>query len=324
MENRKFIVVYKDPMCFEAHPLNKEIYGTEEIDPDFKEDIQDNGIREPIVVNKAGYIISGHRRWRAAIAVGLHDIPVRLEEYPNKESEELALIGYNNQRVKSKSQIVEEVKLLRKIFKELGIERRLKNLKPFSESEITENISDVFEENDATSKNIVDASDKGLEYLGYLQKTASNPGSSSEKIAKVTGTSKASVERISSVIDASEDEDPEVSGPAKDRLEEMKAGNLGFSTAAKMTREDRRKPKGQRGRPKGATSGPISTTGVKTLIQTNLADYTPEKKGVEILREWLVEQAREKSLEAKKLAIRRGSKRITEADFRRVLDKPAY
>lgn len=330
MENRKFIVIYKDPMCFEPHPLHNEIYGPVELDDDFKQDIAENDVREAIVVNPQGLIISGRRRWTAAIAVGRPEVPIRVEEYESKEKEELALIQYNNQRVKTQRQIINEIERLSSIYEKLGYSRKLSTLKQYQEND-TDNAPGHYREEGTKTPEIDTEFKKGLDYLNTLKKDAiTENGSSNEKIAEQVGVSPRSVARVKTVINATDDEDPQISEPAKERLEEMKNGNLGFRPAAELTRNDikakreGRKPKGQKGRPKGSTSGPISTTGVKTLVQSRLADFNAESKGVEVLREWLIEQAHEKSLEAKKLAIKRGDKKVRESDFRRVLDKPAY
>lgn len=51
-------------------------------DPDFQklvESIEELGIREPIVVTDDRYILSGHRRYAAARAAGLDEVPIRYE-----------------------------------------------------------------------------------------------------------------------------------------------------------------------------------------------------------------------------------------------------
>ena len=283
MENRKYMVTMKDPMCFEAHPLNKEIYGTEELDTDFKEDIRDNGIREPIVVNREGLIISGHRRWRAAITIGLPEVPIRIEEFESPEKEEEALIAYNKQRVKNKAQIVREIERLNLIYETLGLSRRLSNLKQFEENDTEVALVQHREEDTKIPENIPNF-ENGLDYLNTLKKGAiPGKGRSNEQIAEQVGVSPRTVSSVKKVLKASNDEDPKISEPAKEIKKDMESGKIGFKTGAEKVNKLIKKSKGQRGRPKGSTSGPISATGVKTLVQSRLADFTAENMELKYL-----------------------------------------
>lgn len=59
--------------------------------------IKSNGILQPITVRKTSHpskfeIVAGERRWRAAQLAGLHDVPVLIKTYTDKESLELAII----------------------------------------------------------------------------------------------------------------------------------------------------------------------------------------------------------------------------------------
>lgn len=240
MEKRKFIVMEKDAMMFEPHPLNKEIYGEDELDDLFLEDIRENGVREPIVVNPKGMIISGHRRWKAACKVGRYDIPVRVEEYLDPKDEEEALIAYNRQRVKSRSMVLNEIKQLRKIYKQQGLERRLNNLKQFEKS-LNFDTTDVApcnigEDDQSLQENEV-KEDKKSNYSKQLKESASKPGRSSEKIAKSTGVSPRTVMNINKVLDATEHEDPEISEPAKEIEKKVEKGEMGYKPAAKKVNE---------------------------------------------------------------------------------------
>jgi len=240
MEKRKFIVIEKDAMMFEPHPLNKEIYGEDELDDLFLEDIRENGVREPIVVNPNGMIISGHRRWKAAVKVGRYDIPVRVEKYLDSKEEEEALIAYNRQRVKSKSMVLKEIKQLRKIYKEQGLGRRLKNLKQFEESlkfDTTEVAPCNIGENDQSlQENEVKEYQKS-NYSKQLKESASKPGRSNEKIAKSTGVSPRTVMNINKVLDATEHEDPEISEPAKEIEKKIEKGEMGYKPAAEKVND---------------------------------------------------------------------------------------
>jgi len=57
--------------------------------------IKQNGILQPIIVRKAnsGFeIVAGERRWRAAQMAGLHEVPILIKNFSDKEALELAII----------------------------------------------------------------------------------------------------------------------------------------------------------------------------------------------------------------------------------------
>lgn len=59
------------------------------------ESIERNGLIQPIiVVKREGYyqIVAGERRWRAAKLAGLKKVPVVIQDYDDRQLEELALI----------------------------------------------------------------------------------------------------------------------------------------------------------------------------------------------------------------------------------------
>lgn len=70
-----------------------------EFDPerlkDLTNSIKEKGILQPIVVRRSAQgfeIIAGERRWRAAQAAGVHEVPVIIKKVEDQESLELALI----------------------------------------------------------------------------------------------------------------------------------------------------------------------------------------------------------------------------------------
>jgi hypothetical protein len=71
------------------------------------------GIREPLVVTRDGYILSGHRRHAAARRAGLRKIPVRKLDFrrANLTTDEYIrrLAAYNQQRVKSNAEHLREI-----------------------------------------------------------------------------------------------------------------------------------------------------------------------------------------------------------------------
>lgn len=96
------------------HPLNERIYGTEPLD-DLLESIKKHGIIEPLVVKLDGTIISGHRRWRAAQALGMTALPCRFVSYEDCLAEKEAIVEFNRQRVKTFSQKMAEAEVLKEI-----------------------------------------------------------------------------------------------------------------------------------------------------------------------------------------------------------------
>ena len=69
----------------------------------------DHGLREPIVVTRDGYILSGHRRHAACRLAGLRKVDCRVEDITRDDPEfETLLVEYNRQRVKSFDEVVRE------------------------------------------------------------------------------------------------------------------------------------------------------------------------------------------------------------------------
>jgi hypothetical protein len=131
------------------HPLNKRLYGSEEVDPKLLASIQQHGILEPLLIarlsfdgaNYANYIVSGHRRWTAAMWVVAETnekkpvIPVRwlnlnglrgsteLLEIDHLQVERL-IIESNRQRAKTPEQLAREFTELKRIESELAKRRQ--------------------------------------------------------------------------------------------------------------------------------------------------------------------------------------------------------
>jgi hypothetical protein len=104
-------VHYVEISDIKPSPENDDIYGA--IDPkdlDFinlQIDIAENGVREAIQVSMDGFIVSGHRRYKAATEAGLESVPViyrALRRLGQTEAEwKRVLRAFNHQRVKSAS-----------------------------------------------------------------------------------------------------------------------------------------------------------------------------------------------------------------------------
>lgn len=99
--------------ALKPHPLNAEIYG----DPDKKlmGDIEKNGLLNPIVINSKNIIISGHRRWKAMLALGFESTDAIIRDFQDELDEQEKLIAYNQQREKTTGQILAEAEKLEEI-----------------------------------------------------------------------------------------------------------------------------------------------------------------------------------------------------------------
>lgn len=106
------------------HPLNESIYGEQEADAGLIESIKNNGIMEPLVIKEDGTIMSGHRRWRAAKAIGLEEVPCRVVGYSDELEEQEALIEFNRQREKTFIQKMKEAEKLKEIESERARRRQ--------------------------------------------------------------------------------------------------------------------------------------------------------------------------------------------------------
>jgi hypothetical protein len=101
-----------DPKELEMHPANLEIYQTRRREDDeLRESIGEHGILEPLVVNSQNVIISGARRWKVALELGLKEVPYRVED---PEDEELAIIEYNRYRRKTPLELYKEYQIIKR------------------------------------------------------------------------------------------------------------------------------------------------------------------------------------------------------------------
>ena len=89
------------------HPDNCQIYGNEDVS-ELAELICQSGWLKPLVCTQAGTIISGHRRWKAALELGLESIPVEYRSFLDETAELEALLLENASRVKTTEQKVRE------------------------------------------------------------------------------------------------------------------------------------------------------------------------------------------------------------------------
>jgi ParB family chromosome partitioning protein len=107
------------------HPLNKEIYGSdnEEQLNELVERIRNSGYIKPILITKQYFIISGHRRVRAALQLGYTEIEFQfVPEDPQKQVELLLLENFY--REKSMEQKTREAKYYMEIETRKSEERK--------------------------------------------------------------------------------------------------------------------------------------------------------------------------------------------------------
>lgn len=93
------------------HPLNAQIYG-HEIDPELVESIKENGILQPLLIDAWDRIISGHRRYQAALKAGLETVPVTVLALKEEAQVITTLIEANRQRAKTNEQLAREAACL--------------------------------------------------------------------------------------------------------------------------------------------------------------------------------------------------------------------
>lgn len=104
----------RSPDDLRSHPLNDKIYG-DGPDDELIDSIRNKGILNPLLITHDNLIISGHRRWQAAVAIGLDSLPVVIFGSTDELDIEEALIESNRQRIKTGEQIGREWKHLKRI-----------------------------------------------------------------------------------------------------------------------------------------------------------------------------------------------------------------
>lgn len=115
------------------HYFNTKLYGEEDLEDAFLKSVRENGILVPLTIKPDGTIISGHRRWQAAVATGLKYVPVEVKEYETELDEREAIIDFNRQREKTFSQKMAEAEELEVIERERAEKRMLagKSAEPY-------------------------------------------------------------------------------------------------------------------------------------------------------------------------------------------------
>jgi N6-adenosine-specific RNA methylase IME4 len=131
-----------DPKELNAHEVNVEIYGEEDIDETLLESIRTQGQLDPIMTTQHKTIISGHRRWKVLLKLKEEETLKRKEGKPHKEivaiclqkyyndllEEKEAIVEFNRQRKKNPLQLYKEIELLEDVYSEYAKLRKYRNL----------------------------------------------------------------------------------------------------------------------------------------------------------------------------------------------------
>ena len=92
------------------HPKNKEIYNLSSID-ELMESISEVGLLQPLIIDNRNQVISGNRRFESIKRLGWNEVEV-IQREVKEEEEELLLIHFNKQRIKSFKELINEYLIL--------------------------------------------------------------------------------------------------------------------------------------------------------------------------------------------------------------------
>ena len=97
------------------HPKNKEIYTLSSIE-ELMESISEVGLLQPLTIDTRNQVISGNRRFESIKRLNWEEVDVNLREV-KKEDEELLLIHFNKQRIKSFKELINEYLTLDNLYR---------------------------------------------------------------------------------------------------------------------------------------------------------------------------------------------------------------
>lgn len=107
------------------HQQNSRIYFTsDEDDAELEKSIEEKGIINPIDINTDHVILSGHRRFRAAVKLGLYMVPVNYVKTKNADEDLEYLITCNMYRTKTLEEKIREGQRLKEIMQRKGEKSR--------------------------------------------------------------------------------------------------------------------------------------------------------------------------------------------------------
>ena len=96
------------------HPKNKEIYTLSSIE-ELMESISEVGLLQPLIIDSRNQVISGNRRFESVKRLGWEDVDAETIEVKDGE-EELLLINFNKQRVKTNRELLNEYDIIQKYY----------------------------------------------------------------------------------------------------------------------------------------------------------------------------------------------------------------
>ena len=97
------------------HPKNKEIYTLSSIE-ELMESISEVGLLQPLIIDSRNQVISGNRRFESIKRLGWEEVQVEVKEV-QEEDEELLLIHFNKQRIKSFKELINEYLILDNLYR---------------------------------------------------------------------------------------------------------------------------------------------------------------------------------------------------------------
>ncbi len=107
------------------NPLNNQIYGYNPVEhKELKKSIELNGLLEPLTITRNNLLVSGHRRYKAVREMGWEDVDCRLREFDNVS---IALVELNKTRIKTKTELLNEVEILQTEYSKMIKKGRPKN-----------------------------------------------------------------------------------------------------------------------------------------------------------------------------------------------------
>jgi N6-adenosine-specific RNA methylase IME4 len=92
-----------DPRQLKPHPQNLTIYGDEDV-AELAASIAASGYIEPLLVTTNFIVVSGHRRLKAVLSLGLDEVPIRMKTYPSENEVLEELLLANQYREKTPEQ----------------------------------------------------------------------------------------------------------------------------------------------------------------------------------------------------------------------------
>jgi len=116
---------FRETKDLKPHPLNQQIYGETEPDPELVTSIKKEGIITPLVILRDGTIVSGHQRHAGAIKAESDKVPVTIFQSEDPLEIEYALIKANLQRQKTNEQKAREFSKLKEIETEKAKRRQI-------------------------------------------------------------------------------------------------------------------------------------------------------------------------------------------------------